>query len=113
MVLWIDSNEIATALIEKVFKSQSKPFYFVTSVRDFAYLIRDLAPHLIVLEGATALSELESVKKQYEETEGFLGTPVVLLNSCPELSFIKNVRGELQSPLDPFSLPETLSKMSM
>jgi hypothetical protein len=111
LILWIDQNELATELIARVFKGKNKPFYTLNSAADFSYLIRDLNPELIVLDGETCVKSLSALRQQYEQTQGFYEKPVVLLGPRPELDFIKNLKGTLLRPIDPFELPELLSKM--
>lgn len=111
MVLWIDQNKLATSLFEKVFKAERRELYTLQDARDFAYLVTDLRPSLIVLEASTALKDLEAVKKQYKDTDGFLGIPVTILDEVPGLEFIQNRKAPLNSPIDPFSLPQTLDSL--
>lgn len=111
LVLWIDQNELATGLFEKVFKEKGKKFYTLNSVSDFSYLISDLDPALIVIDAATALKDLESFKKQYEKTGGLLGKPVVIVDPLPGLEFIQKIIGTINRPINPFELPEKLSKL--
>ncbi|HXH75769.1 MAG TPA: hypothetical protein VNJ08_12420 [Bacteriovoracaceae bacterium] len=113
LVFWIDQNEIATKLFEKVFKERGLPFYTISSVSDFSYLIADLNPELLVLDAETALKDLNRLKQQYEATEGFQGKPVILINALPGLEFISNVIGEIKRPINPFQLPDQLNKMTI
>lgn len=113
LVLWIDQNEIATGLFEKIFKERGKQFYTLASVSDFSYLIRDLNPSIIVIDGETALKDLGRLKIQYEETQGFMGRPVVFLGPVSQLDFIQNVKGTLERPINPFQLPDLLSKFAI
>lgn len=113
MVLWIDQNDVATKLFERVFKDKGFSFYTLTSVGDFSYLIADLNPSLIVLDAQTALKDLAALERQYFETNAFSGKPVLLVDPLPGLEFIQNVIGELKRPIDPFTLPEILNKMTL
>jgi hypothetical protein len=110
LVLWIDRNELAMGLIEKVFKGKGLQFYGLKNALDFAYLIEDLRPSLIVLESATVLSNLVEFRNQYEQTQEFLGAPIIIVGQKNELAFLNNVVAELQLPIDPFKLPDTLNQ---
>lgn len=107
LVLWIDQNTFATGLLEKVFKKKGLPFYTLTSVDDFLYLVEDLKPGLIVLDAHTALANMEGFKKQYE-SKILNELPFVLLDATEELNFIGKVVGKINRPFDPFKIPETL-----
>lgn len=110
LVLWIDVNTFATGLIEKVFKKKNLEFYALSSAKDFAYLIEDLKPALLVIDAKTALDSLERFRAQYEQTSGFAGIPVVILDHQPGLEFIQNRSMHLKRPLDPFEVAEVLNK---
>ncbi len=111
LVLWIDRNEFATGLFERVFKQKGHGFYTIASARDFAHLIQDLAPGVIVIDASTALADLEVFKLQYESTSKFQGRPVIIRDPLQGLEFIENINGEINGPIDPFELPELLAKM--
>lgn len=111
LVLWIDQNSFATTLIEKVFKKKSLPFYTLNRVDDFAYLIDDLNPALIVLDAETYLANSPVFLKQYENSPKMQSLPFIILEAKGDLSFIKNKIGELKKPIEPFELPELLAKM--
>lgn len=110
LVLWIDQNTFATSLIEKVFKKKALPFYTIDSVKDFAYLVDDLAPTLIVLDGETFSKNPEAFKEQYSGSAKMQELPFLILEGKGDLSFLKNKIGELKKPLEPFDLPETIAK---
>lgn len=111
LILWIDGNTFATELIEKVFKKKKLEFYSLPVASDFAYLISDLNPEVLVLDAQTALNALNEVKLQYEKTSGFYGKPVIILNPRAGLDFIKNQIGVLNRPLDPFDMDSKIKKM--
>jgi hypothetical protein len=111
LILWIDQNTLATNLIEKVFKQKNLPFYGITSVEDFQYLVEDLRPVLIVLDTHTYLTHPEAFKRQYEASELLRNTPMVLLDNDGRLNFLQNKIGELNRPLEPFRLPEQLMEI--
>ena len=110
LVLWIDQNTFATGLLEKVFKKRNLPFYTLTSVDDFLYLIEDINPKLIVLDGLTAKENLEAFKRQYEVVS-LNKLPFVLLDPDENLDFVKNVLGKIHRPFDPFKIPEILNNL--
>jgi chemotaxis response regulator CheB len=111
LVLWIDHNTFATSLIERAFKKKSLPFYTLTSVDDFAYLVEDLNPALIVLDGETYDMNAAAFLKQYEGSEKMQKLPFVLLEPKSDFGFIKKKLGELKKPLEPFKLPDQLTAM--
>jgi DNA-binding NtrC family response regulator len=110
LVLWIDENTFATGLIEKVFKKKDLKIYTVSNVSDFGYLISDLCPSVIVLDGKTGMKDISALKSQYESTQKFQKTPVVLIDAEEDLNFIESVVGELKRPLDPFKIPQEVEK---
>ena len=107
LVLWIDQNTFATALLEKVFKKKGLPFYTQTSVDDFLYLVEDINPKLIVLDAQTFALNKEAFIKQYE-SKILSDLPFVLVDATPHMAFIGNVIGKINRPFDPFKIPETL-----
>ena len=111
LVLWIDLNTFAASLIEKVFKKRSLPFYTINSVEDFSYLVDDLNPSLIVLDGETFSKNSEVFLKQYLNSSKMQSLPFIILEPLSDFSFLKNKIGELKRPLEPFDLPEILGKM--
>ncbi|MBA2404335.1 MAG: hypothetical protein H0V66_06155 [Bdellovibrionales bacterium] len=111
LILWIDHNTFATSLIEKVFKKKALPFYSLNKLDDFAYLIEDLNPALIILDGETFKANADIFLKQYNGSEKMQALPFILLEAEGDFGFIKNIIGELKKPLEPFDLPELLSKM--
>jgi DNA-binding NtrC family response regulator len=111
LVLWIDENTFATGLIEKVFKKKDLKIYTVSNVLDFSYLISDLAPSVIVLDGKTGAKDIPALKSQYESSQKFQNTPVVFIDREEGLDFIEGVVGELKRPLDPFKVPQEIEKI--
>lgn len=111
LVLWIDENTFATGLVEKVFKKKDLKIYTVSNVTDFGYLISDLAPSVIVLDGKTGMKDIAALKSQYEHTQKFQNTPVIFIDREEGLDFIEGVVGELKRPLDPFRIPQEIEKI--
>ena len=111
LVLWIDHNTFATSLIERVFKKRSLPFYTINSVEDFSYLVDDLNPAIIVLDGETFSKNQQVFLNQYEKSSKMQSLPFILLEPGNDLGFLKNKIGELKKPLEPFEMPEILMKM--
>lgn len=108
LILWIDDNQFAASLLEKIFKKKNLPFYHLPLVDDCAYLIDDLKPSLIVLDNATALKSLDAFKEQYQKSVMVKKIPMVVLNSWDQLEFIDNKCGQLERKFDPFTIPEKL-----
>lgn len=111
LILWIDQNTFATSLIERVFKKKQLPFYTIESVEDFSYLVDDLNPVAIVLDGATFHKNPEGFLKQYQNSLKMQSLPFILLDFEGDSTFIQNKIGELKKPLEPFELPGVLSKI--
>lgn len=111
LVLWIDQNTFATALLEKVFKKKNLPFYTLDTAKDFLYLVEDLEPSLIVLDTKTAAESMEAFKTQYESSPKLQALPFILLDESNELTLIKNISGHIRRPFDPFDVPEMLKKI--
>lgn len=110
LVLWIDQNTFSSSLVEKVFKKRGLSFYSLSQVHDFAYLVDDLKPALIVLDGTTFQEHREAFLKQYQQSATMQATPFVFLDPQGDLSFIPTKIGEIQKPFDPFSLPAVIEQ---
>lgn len=110
LVLWIDQNTFATALLEKVFKKKNLPFYTLSSLSDFSYLVDDMNPKLIVLDSKTAIRDLDQFMTQFKSSVSLSQIPFVLIDDSGDLPFIKNVIGKLNRPFDPFDVPQILEK---
>ena len=111
LVLWIDHNTFSNGLIERVFKKKTLPFYTLSSVEDFSYLVDDLNPVLIVLDGDTFDQNSQAFLDQYEKSSHMQALPFIVLDPKCDFSFLRNKIGELQKPLDPFMLPQILSQI--
>lgn len=111
LVLWIDANTFATGLLERVFKKKDLPFYTLNNAVDFAYLVEDLKPHLLVLDAKTAMEHREALKQQFEASESLRALPVIMIDEEADLPFIQNKRGVLRRPFDPFKIPEILQNI--
>ena len=111
LVLWIDHNTFSNGLIERVFKKNTLPFYTLPSVEDFSYLVDDLKPVLIVLDGDTFDQNPQAFLDQYEKSSHMQALPFIVLDPKRDFSFLKNKIGELQKPLDAFMLPQILSQI--
>ncbi len=112
LVLWIDQNTFASSLLEKVFKKKGLEFYTIPHARDFVYLVEDLKPALIVLDGATVRNDLEVFRNQYEASELLRKTPAIVIGNWSEIEFITEKRGELGRTFDPFDIPALLQRLS-
>ncbi|MFL5785678.1 MAG: hypothetical protein ACJ76H_13765 [Bacteriovoracaceae bacterium] len=111
LVLWIDSNTFASGLLEKVFRKKGLEFYTVPHARDFLYLVEDLKPSVIVLDASTVKEDLELFRKQYDSSEHFRKTPVVVIGGWTGLEFIQEKKGEMPRTFDPFTVPEALKAL--
>lgn len=111
LIFWIDQNTFRSSLIERVFKKKQLPFYTLSSLEDFSYLVDDLGPVLVVLDGQTYQQNPEAFRKQYEASQKMQNIPFILLEPKGEMGFIKKKVGELRTPVEPFELPELLSKI--
>lgn len=106
LVLWIDQNTFASSLVEKVFKKKGLPFYTISSVNDFLYLINDLNPEVVVIDSLTVLENLGPFKAQYNSMRKL---PVITIDHKSDLDFLENRIGEIKRPFDPFKVPEIIS----
>lgn len=111
LVLWIDQNTFASSLLEKVFKRKNLPFYTLETAADFAFLVDDLKPSLLVLDHSTAIASLEKLKAQFGASSSLRNLPVIFIDGSSDLDFIEKRVGELKRPFDPFEIPEVISKM--
>ena len=112
LILWIDQNSFATELLEKVFKKKSMPFYSLNHLNDFSYLVDDLRPQLVVLDGETFASNPSGFLEQYAKSQLMQQLPFVLISPKSDFSFLKNKIGEISKPFDPFEIPDLLLKFS-
>lgn len=113
LILWIDKNDFAASLISKVFKKRDLEFYHLSHADDFAYLVEDLRPILIVLDEKTASDSLEALRRQYESSAQLQQSRFVVIGSWEGLDFIQNRAGALERKIDPFSVPEKLQKLML
>lgn len=111
MILWIDKNTFATSLLEKVFKKSGKEFYAIPSVEDFAYLVEDLKPKVIVLDEETYHTHEAKFLKQYKSSTIMQQTPFIFLDEKKGMDFTEKKVGALNRPLDPFRVPEQIEKI--
>lgn len=111
LIFWIDENTFATSLIERALKGQGLDFYSIKDGKDFSYLIKDLKPQIVVVDSVTILKDIDVFKKQFEETQSFLGAKLVVLDFSTELNFLGDKVSHLSRPIDPFKLKEFFSKI--
>jgi hypothetical protein len=111
LTFWIDQNTFAAGLIERVFEQRGLPFYRISDVKDFAYLIEDLKPRVVVLDQATGLADVEGVQRALATSPVLQRTPVVVLGDWQGLEFLPQRSARLPRQLDPFRVPEELQKL--
>ncbi len=111
LVLWIDENALSASLVERVFKRRGLDFYCLTKIDHFSYLIDDLRPALIVLDGATFAANRELILSEYQASELMQEVPVVLLAPQENMDWIKNKIGTIPKPFDPFEIPDLLTRI--
>src|SRR5687768_8205441 len=112
LILWIDNNQFAASLVEKVFKKRGLAFYTLTDAKDFSYLVDDLKPELIVLDRQTALNSNGLFQKQYEASAQLQKTNFMVLGSWEGLEFIQHKLAVLPREFDPFEMPDRLTKLA-
>ena len=110
LVLWIDQNTFSAGLVEKAFKRSGIPFYSLSTVADFAYLVEDLKPEVIVLDTETYLAHEKVFLEQYEASSTMQKLPMILLGST-DLTMISNSIGKITKPFDPFIMPAKIQSM--
>lgn len=111
LVFWIDQNEFAGTLVQKVFKKKGLDFYYLKDARDFSYLIDDLNPSLIVIDRETILKDFGAFEAQYVTSEKMKQIPFVAIGGWDQLDLIKLKAGDLPRKLDPFEIPEKLGRI--
>lgn len=111
LVLWIDENALSASLVERVFKRRGLAFYSLTKIDHFSYLIDDLRPALIVLDGATFAAHRELIVSQYQASEFMQQVPMVLLAPQENMDWIKNKMGTIPKPFDPFEIPQIITRI--
>lgn len=109
LTLWIDQNTFATNLLEKVFKKKDLELYTLARGQDFAYLIHDLKPEVLVIDVKTASTDLEIFKAEFLSSPEISGLPVILIDG--DLDFVPNKIGEIKRPFDPFKIPDMIFRM--
>lgn len=110
-IIWIDQNTFATSLLENVFKSHKISLFTLDNVIDFSYLIDDLSPSLLVLDGETVKENLEAFTLQYETNQKLRTIPKIIIGDTDDLSFVENKIGLISRPFDPFKIPEIVEKL--
>lgn len=110
LVLWIDQNTFSTSLVERVFKKKGLGFYSLSQVHDFSYLVDDLKPAVIVLDGSTFQKHADSFLEQFNKSATMQVTPFIFLDPQGDLSFIKTQIGMIPKPFDPFSIPALIEQ---
>lgn len=108
LVFWIDQNTFSSALVEKVFKKEGLLFYTISSVGDFSYLIDDLNPTTIVLDGETFKQNRDVFLKQYASSSSMQTLPFIFLEPVDDMTFTRHKMGEIKRPFDPFKIPQML-----
>lgn len=108
LVLWIDDNTFSTSLLERVFKKKGLPFYTLTGVDDFLYLVNDLRPVVLVIDSKTAKKNLPALQKQSAQWGNI---PVILVEEDSELDFLNNRIGMIKRPFDPFDIPKIIENL--
>jgi CheY-like chemotaxis protein len=83
LVLWIDQNSFSTNLVEKVFKKKGLPFYSLSKATDLSYLVEDIKPSLIVLDGETARANLAEFLEEFKQSIYLQKTPFILIMTFP------------------------------
>jgi hypothetical protein len=111
LVLWIDQNTFSVSLVERVFKKRGLPFYSLTQVNDFAYLIEDLRPSVVVLDGETFMGHQQRFMEQYQATDHLQSLPFILIGNEIDSTWLKYRLGHIAKPFDPFEIPERLEKI--
>lgn len=101
MVFWIDQNTFASSLMSKFMKDKHMAFYTHDKAQDFAFLVEDLKPQLIVLDQKTVCGNLSGFKQEYLNSPQFRATPVVAIGSWEGLEFIENKHALIDLPLKP------------
>jgi DNA-binding NtrC family response regulator len=110
LVLWIDQNTFSASLVERVFKKKGLGFYSLSQVHDFSYLVDDLKPAVIVLDGATFEAHSHSFLEQFQKSATMQATPFIFLDPKGDLSFITSQIGMIPKPFDPFSIPALIEQ---
>lgn len=110
LILWIDKNSFSASLIAKVFKSRGLEFYHLSDARDFAYLVEDLKPALIVIDAQTATDDLAALERQYQENSAVQNSSYVVIGEWEKLGFIQKKVGQLPRVLEPFEVPDALNR---
>jgi hypothetical protein len=111
LVLWIDQNVVAADLVERIFKKRELPFYSISGVDDFLYLVDDLAPQVVVLEGQIFQQNKERFLAQYQASPKLQATPFILLAPIEGMGPIKKIIGEISRPFDPFKIPDLIENL--
>lgn len=106
MIFWIDHNNFSNKLLEKVFKKAQISFYTIETVSNFAYLINDLKPQVIVLDFQTFEKDKHLFQEQIFHNPCLQSTPFIIIGNgeVPNISII----GRISRPFDPFDIPDKI-----
>ncbi len=89
-------------------KDKHIPFYTHAEAKDFAFLIDDLKPVLIVLDQKTAQENLPLFKQEFEKSVLMKTIPCVVIGTWDDLDFIPKKHAQIELPLKPPALVKAL-----
>lgn len=101
-VFLIDSNPLISVWLEAQAKARGENFYSLKDITSAAYMIHDLAPQVLVIDGKTAQtggSEFLAALADYPEVKKI---PVIGFGEAlPEWCGALNVKGHISKPVNP------------
>lgn len=101
-VFLIDSNPLISVWLEAQAKARGDKFYSLKELAAAAYLLHDLAPDVLVLDGATAQATSTSFLDALREYPELAQLPVLGFGDVlPEWCGALNVRGHIPKPVNP------------
>jgi hypothetical protein len=107
-VFWIDKNKFITGMLEEFAKKFDVKLYTLNSLEGCSYLLDDLNPDVVVLDGETfqiSSDELKAVAMQKLAGRKLISTGKATLPT--EL----NIIGNIMKPLDVAVVFDTISRL--
>lgn len=101
-VFLIDSNPLISVWLEAQSKARGDRFYALTEIASAAYVIHDLAPEVLVIDGKTAQTGGSEFLASLVEYPDIKRIPVIGFgDTLPEWCGVLNLRGHITKPVNP------------
>ncbi len=110
-IFFLEKNEFVAQMVKLALEKQGVDCYTLKTAKDCFYLIKDLAPQLLVFDATLFLVEEESFFSELEHYPELKKIPIVVTATAQEwqeLKSKKRVTSMIEKPIAPFSFKEKL-----